>query len=74
MHEYISSFAIPQILIDFRPTRYPIEATHINSRNHIDFRTNNIKTTKKNANSVAPPGRNSSPLGGSNQNKNNTHL
>jgi len=69
MHEYISSFAIPPILIDFRPTKCPIEATHINFRNHINFCTNNIEITKKNANSVAPPGRNSSSPGSSSQNQ-----
>ena len=47
MHECFQHFDMPIILNSFIEARHLIGYTHLNSRNHIDFRTNSIKTTKK---------------------------
>jgi len=56
---------MPTILISFKVSRAPIGFTHINSRNHIDFLTNNIRNNQENLNSVAPLGKHSSLPGSS---------
>jgi len=59
----------PQFILSFIVSRHPIGFTQINSRNHMDFRSNNIKNNQENVNSVAPPGRYSSSPGGSCKNQ-----
>jgi len=61
----------PQFSLSFIVVRHPIGFTQINSRNHIDFRTNSIKNNQENANSVAPPRGYSSLPGESCQNAKN---
>jgi len=66
----LSNLPYSKLVFNFGPAKYSITPTHINHRNHIHTCTNNIKNIKRNTNTIAPPGRNSSLPGGSSQNKN----
>ena len=70
IHNRLLTLPYFKLVFNFGPAKYSITPTHINHRNHIHTCTNNIKNIKRNTNTIAPPGRNSSLPGGSSQNKN----